>query len=129
MRAKLIFVVDDDRIIQNLLEYTFNSREGYDVMVFSNGEECIQNLTLKPDLIVLDHLFLNNGASMMNGLDVLEEIRKKNKKVPVLVLSSQPSKELIEDFYKKGATSYIGKEDYFIDTLIDSIENILQINQ
>ncbi len=125
MRAKLIFVVDDDRIIQNLLEYTFNSREGYDVMVFSNGEECIHNLTLKPDLIVLDHLFLNNGASMMNGLDVLEEIRKKNKKVPVLVLSSQPSKELIEDFYKKGATSYISKEDYFIDTLIDSIENIL----
>lgn len=125
MRAKLIFVVDDDRIIQNLLEYTFNSREGFDVMVFSNGEECIQNLTLKPDLIVLDHLFLNNGASMMNGLDVLEEIRKKNKKVPVLVLSSQPSKELIEDFYKKGATGYISKEDYFIDTLIDSIENIL----
>lgn len=125
MRAKLIFVVDDDRIIQNLLEYTFNSREGFDVMVFSNGEECIQNLTLKPDLIVLDHLFLNNGASMMNGLDVLEEIRKMNKKVPVLVLSSQPSKELIEDFYKKGATGYISKEDYFIDTLIDSIEEIL----
>lgn len=125
MRAKLIFVVDDDRIIQNLLEYTFNSREGYDVMVFSNGEECIQNLGLKPDLIVLDHLFLHNGTSMMNGLDVLEEIRKMNKKVPVLVLSSQPSKELIEDFYKKGATGYIRKEDYFIDTLIDSIEEIL----
>lgn len=125
MRAKLIFVVDDDRIIQNLLEYTFNSREGYDVMVFSNGEECIQNLGLKPDIIVLDHLFLNNGTSMMNGLDVIEAIRKTDKKTPVIILSSQPSPELIEDFYRKGATGYIRKEDYFIDTLIESIEKIL----
>lgn len=125
MKAKLIFVVDDDRIIQNLLEYTFNSRDGYDVMVFSSGEECLDNLKLKPDLIVLDHLFLNNGTSMMNGLDVLEEIRKQNKKVPVIILSSQPSPELIKDFYRKGATGYIRKEDYFIDTLIESIEKYL----
>lgn len=125
MRAKLIFVVDDDRIIQNLLEYTFNSREGFDVMVFSNGEDCIRNLNLKPDIIVLDHLFLNQGDMMMSGLDVLDEIRKKNKKVPVIILSSQPSQELINEFMGKGATGYIRKEDYFIDTLIESIEEIL----
>lgn len=127
MRAKLIFVVDDDRIIQNLLEYTFHSREGFDVMVFASGEECIVNLNLKPDIIVLDHLFLNNGESTMNGLHVLEEIRKQNKKVPVIILSNQPSPELIKEFYKKGATGYIRKEDYFIDTLIESIEKILSV--
>ncbi|HEX3009606.1 MAG TPA: response regulator [Bacteroidales bacterium] len=125
MKPKLIFVVDDDRIIQNLLEYTFNSREGYDVMVFPCGEECIQCLNLKPDVIVLDHLFLRGEDVVMNGLDVLQAIRKKNKKVPVIILSNQPSQDLIDDFYKKGANGYIAKENYFVDTLIESIEEIL----
>jgi DNA-binding NtrC family response regulator len=125
MKAKLIFVVDDDRIIQNLLEYTFNSRDGYDVMVFPSGEECIESLSLKPDMIILDHLFLNNEDNLMNGIDVLVEIRKKNRKVPVIILSNQPSQDLINEFYKKGATGYIRKEGYFIDTLIETIEKTL----
>jgi CheY-like chemotaxis protein len=126
MKTKLIFVVDDDRIIQNLLEYTFNSKEGYDVMVFPSGEDCILSLSLNPDIIVLDHLFLSNGNSLMNGLDVLEEIRRQNRDVPVIILSNQPSQELINEFYQKGATGYIRKEDYFIDTLLEAIDKILK---
>jgi len=125
MKAKLIFIVDDDRIIQNLLEYTFNSREGSEVLVFPSGEECIKNLHLNPDAIVLDHLFLNNDNTLMSGMDTLDEIRKQNSTASVIILSSQPSQELINEFYKKGATSYIAKEDYFIDSLIEAIEKIL----
>lgn len=127
MRDRLIFIVDDDRVIQNLLEYTFSSREGYDVKVFPSGEDCIVNMTLKPDIIVLDHLFLNNDNSLMSGMDTLDEIRKENKTIPVIILSNQPSQELINEFYNRGATGYIPKEDYFIDTLIESIEKIIVV--
>jgi DNA-binding NarL/FixJ family response regulator len=94
-------------------------------MVFPSGEECIESLSLKPDMIILDHLFLNNEDNLMNGIDVLVEIRKKNRKVPVIILSNQPSQDLINEFYKKGATGYIRKEGYFIDTLIETIEKTL----
>lgn len=124
MKEKLIFIVDDDRVIRNLLEYTFKSREGYLVKVFPSGEECILNLAMDPDIIVLDHLFLSNDNSLMNGLDALEQIRKINREIPVFILSNQPSPELIDEFYKKGATGYIPKEDYFIDTLIESIDKL-----
>lgn len=123
MRDRLIFIVDDDRVIQNLLEYIFNSKGGYDVKVFPCGEDCIKNLELKPDIIVLDHLFLKDG-SIMNGLDVLDELRKIDKKVPVIILSNQPSQELIDEFYKRGANGYIPKEDYFIDYLLESIDKL-----
>jgi CheY-like chemotaxis protein len=123
MRDRLVFIVDDDRIIQNLLEYIFNSKGGYEVKVFPSGEDCIKNLHLKPDIIVLDHLFLKDGC-VMNGLDVLDELRQVDKKVPVIILSNQPSQELIDEFYRRGANGYIPKEDYFIDNLLESIEKL-----
>ena len=54
--SKLIFFVDDDKMILNLLEYTFQSRQDYDVVTFQTGEECLENLHLGPRLIVLDHI-------------------------------------------------------------------------
>lgn len=124
MKDRLIFIVDDDKIIQNLLDYTFKSREGYNVKVFPTGEECIANLNLNPDIIVLDYLFMSNDSKLMSGLDILEEIRKVDKDIPVFILSSQPSPDLINEFLNKGANGYISKEDYFIDTLIESIDKL-----
>ena len=54
--SKTIFFVDDDKMILNLLEYTFQSRQDYQVITFQTGEECLENLDQKPRLIVLDHI-------------------------------------------------------------------------
>ncbi|NJK95951.1 MAG: response regulator [Bacteroidales bacterium] len=58
MEDKLVFIVDDDSLIRNLLEYTIGSKEGYNVTAYRTSEDCLQNLTRKPDLIILDHFFL-----------------------------------------------------------------------
>lgn len=125
MNNKFIFIVDDDRIIQNLLEYTFQNRHGYEVKVFSTGEECLKNLDLKPKLIVLDHIFTKNDNVLMSGLDALVEIRKTNKEVDIIILSNQTDQAVIDEFFAKGATSYLSKEGYFIDTLIETIEKMI----
>lgn len=125
MNNKFIFIVDDDRIIQNLLEYTFQNRHGYEVKVFSTGEECLKNLDLKPKLIVLDHIFTKNDNVLMSGLDALVEIRKTNKEVDIIILSNQTDQAVIDEFFAKGATTYLSKEGYFIDTLIETIEKMI----
>lgn len=125
MEEKLIFIVDDDKVILNLLEYTFKSREGYEVKTFSSGEECLKNLDMKPDVIVLDHLFYLQGETSMSGLETLKALRKKNLTVPVIILSSQNDLALIREFIKNGAIKYIPKADYFIDTLIESVEKVM----
>ena len=43
MKTKLVFFVDDDKMIINLLEYTFKSRQGIEVKTFFSGEECLEN--------------------------------------------------------------------------------------
>lgn len=125
MDDKLIFIVDDDKVILNLLEYTFKSREGYNVKTFDSGEECLQNLDLNPNLIVLDHLFYLRGVSGMSGLETLKELRIKSPDVPVIILSGQEDLALIREFIRNGAVKYIPKADYFIDVLVESVEKVV----
>ncbi len=125
MEEKLIFIVDDDKVILNLLEYTFKSLSGFEVRTFNSGEDCIQNMGLKPDLVVLDHMFYLQGNNLMSGLETLKELRKIDKEIPVIILSSQEDKLLIREFIQNGASKYIPKEDYFIDTLVESVGQVI----
>ena len=124
MKDKLIFFVDDDKMILNLLEYTFKSRQGMRVQTFFSGEECVKNMHLKPDLVVMDHIFPSERRNM-NGMETLKKLKKIDKNITVIVLSKQQDEKLISEFLKNGASKYITKEDFFIDELIDSIENII----
>ncbi|MCK4853564.1 MAG: response regulator [Bacteroidales bacterium] len=121
MTNKLVFFVDDDKMILNLLEYTFKSRDGIQVKTFFSGEECLDNMHLMPDLVVVDHMFIGMKGQM-NGLQVVKKIREINQEVTILVLSSQEDEDIIADFINSGAKQYISKDDYFIDTLIETIE-------
>jgi two-component system, OmpR family, response regulator len=118
---KLVFFVDDDKMILNLLEYTLKNRGDYDVRTFYSGEECIKNLGLKPDLIVLDHIFKADGTEKMSGMDILHEIRKIDNSLSVIILTSLEDEKLAGEFLANGAVKYIPKNDYFIDTLMDAI--------
>ncbi len=119
---KLIFFVDDDKMMLNLMEYTFKCREGYEVKSFFSGEECIKNLFLDPKLIVLDYYMGGSDGSSLSGLDTLKKIRESGLNITVIILSREKSQDTIEEFLKFGAKKYVIKDDYFIDTLIDTIE-------
>ena len=119
---KLIFFVDDDKMMLNLMEYTFKCREGFEVKSYFSGEDCITNLKLNPELIVLDYYLGSDSENSMTGLDILKKINENNNKIPVVILSREKDKETIAQFIKEGAMKYVIKDDYFIDTLIDTIE-------
>lgn len=118
---KLVFFVDDDKMILNLLEYTINNRDDCDIMTFQSGEACLENLSLNPDLIILDHVFKSELDNPLNGLQTLKKIREVNKNIPVVILSSREDQELKDEFIEAGATSYIPKNDYFIDVLMEAV--------
>jgi CheY-like chemotaxis protein len=123
--SKLIFFIDDDKMILNLLEYTFQSRQDYDVVCYNTGEECLENLHREPSLIVLDHILAGSGENTLNGLDTLIEIRKLNKEIPVIILTGQGDDELLSEFMDKGANRYLTKDDFFIDSLIEAIQQMI----
>ena len=120
---KLIFFVDDDKMMLNLMEYTFNCRDGFAVRSYFSGEECINNLNLNPDIIVLDYILGESDSNTMSGLETMKKIHDINDLIPVIILSREKDEGLIDEFIKLGAKKYVVKDDYFIDTLVETIDD------
>ncbi len=124
--SRPIFFIDDDKVILNLMEFTFQSRHDYEVECFHTGEECLENLNKNPKAIVLDHILAGAGEDNLNGLDTLIEIRKVNKDVPVIILTGQGDESLLTEFMENGANRYLTKDDFFIDSLIETIQQLIR---
>jgi CheY-like chemotaxis protein len=124
--GKLIFFIDDDKMILNLLEYTFQSRQDYHVVCYKTGEECLENLDQDPSLIVLDHVLADRDSDRLNGLETLKEIRKLKPQIPVVILTGQGDEELLSEFMENGADRYLTKDHFFIDSLIETIQQVIQ---
>ena len=125
-RLKKIFFVDDDKVILNLMEFTFQKRHDYEVRCFHTGEQCLESLSMNPSLIVLDHILAGVGEERLNGLDTLKEIRKVNAEIPVVILTGQGDDDLLTEFMESGANRYLTKDDFFIDSLIETIQEVIR---
>lgn len=123
MENKLIFFVDDDKMMLNLMEYTFKCREGFDVRSFYSGEDCLDHLHMHPRMIVLDYYLGEGESTAMSGLDTLKKITERNPSIPVVILSREKDQNLIRQFMQFGAMRYVIKDDFFINTLIETVEN------
>lgn len=118
---KLIFFVDDDKMMLNLMEYTFKCKDGFDVASFLSGEKCIESLDKNPDLIILDY-HLGEEDGNMSGLETLEILKKEREDISVIILSREKDEDTINKFLEQGAMKYVTKDDFFIDTLLDTVE-------
>ncbi|NJK97957.1 MAG: response regulator, partial [Bacteroidales bacterium] len=83
MRKKMAFIVDDDKMMQHFLEYSFIGREDYTIKTFSDPEDCLSDLNSNPDIIILDHTFVGKNKEMLNGLETLKRIRIISPSLPV----------------------------------------------
>jgi CheY-like chemotaxis protein len=50
-----IFVVEDDEWYAEFISYTLSLDQDIRVTKFMNGNDCIKNIKLKPDVITIDY--------------------------------------------------------------------------
>ena len=125
---KLIFVVDDDPIINMLVVKRFTA-EGYHLEAFLYGEDCLKALNKKPDLVILDYFFVNNDRKVMNGMEVFDKIKEMKPDLPVIMLSSQEKGEIVLELARKGIDDYIIKDNNLISNLRVAIEGLFDRSQ
>lgn len=103
-----LFVVDDDPMIANMYEQHLYNLGYENVSLFDNGQDCINQLILEPQVIFLDY-----QMDYLNGLDVLKKIKRFNPDIYVVVISAQEEMEVAINSLKYGAFDYIikGKSD------------------
>jgi len=116
VKQRLIFIVDDDPLINTLVVKRFTT-EGYHVEAFENGEDCLDALNKNPDLIILDYFFVRGNKELMNGMEVFDKIKKVRPEIPVIMLSGQDKGEIVLEFARKGIADYVIKDNNLIDNL------------
>ena len=121
---KLLFVVDDDPFINQLIVKRFNS-DNILVEAYEYGEECIESLNKKPDLIILDYYFFKSGADVMNGMEAFDKIREIDEDVPVIMLSGQDRGDIVLELARKGINDYVIKDNSLISNLEAAMKEIL----
>jgi CheY-like chemotaxis protein len=124
-KEKLIFLVDDDPII-NLLVMKRFAAEGYLLESFRYGEDCLKEIHRNPDLIILDYYFVNANMEVMNGMEVLNRIKESNPHTHVIILSGQENGEIVLELARKGVDSYVIKDNFLIENLFDSMREIFK---
>jgi len=119
-----IFVVDDDVSYLCLLGFHLKKSTNCKIYCYPTGEECIENLKIKPSIIILDYFLNSNKKNALNGLSVLKKIKKLNPTIPIIMLSGQKKLTIATNSLKSGAYSYIIKDKSAISSLIH-IVNVL----
>ncbi len=113
-----LFFVDDDALFLKVLEFEFIQYPEFVIETFPTGELCIKQLSLpnrdpseNPDVIVLDYHLDSIDKNAMNGLYILDAIKKINPDIPVILLSSQDKIEVAVNCMKHQAFDYIVKSE------------------
>ena len=99
-----ILIVDDEKNYLVVLEELLGS-EGYEVITVDNSIEALEHIG-SPDL---DLVITDMKMPGISGMELLEEIKKINFELPVIVMTAYGTIEMAVDAMKKNAYDYITK--------------------
>ncbi len=119
---KKILFIEDEAALHKTLGGSLKEK-GYEIIEALDGEEgLLLAKTEKPDLILLDLILPKK-----HGLDVLEELRdtEEAKNIPVIILTNLEGLGEVEKAIELGATTYLVKENYSLQEVVEKIETEL----
>ncbi len=123
-----IFLVDDDILYLKMLEIDFLKQANFEINSFSSGEACIENLSKKPDLIILDYHLDGTNKLALTGIQAIDQIKKINSTIPVVIFSGQDKIEVAIDCMHHKAYDYVVKSETAFIRLKQIINKIIEFN-
>jgi two-component system chemotaxis response regulator CheY len=104
---KMVWMVDDDDEIRRAMRLMFKLLN-YDLRDFNDGRVLLASLQSDP---APDLLFLDINMPIMNGMDILDQVRSQPKfrRLTILIMSSESEDVRVEQAIRKGADGYVFK--------------------
>lgn len=118
----LVFLVDDSELFLELIEKHLLEFPESTFMRYSSGEQCLKNLNLNPDIIILDYE-LSENESQINGIDVLKTVKKLKPETQVIMVSSHENLKLAVSSIKHGAFDYVIKDEKMPTNIRNKVKN------
>ena len=98
-----IYLADDEKNIRDLM-MAFLTEEGFDVQVFSNGDDLMKACGEQmPDLVILDIMMPGT-----DGLSTCTKLRAQNADLPIIIVSAK------DTAYDRVMGLTMGSDDYLV---------------
>ncbi len=121
--ATEILIIDDNSDIRLILNELI-SDAGYKTRLAANYNQALSEIDKKlPDVAIID-VKLDKGEN--DGIELLNHIKKKNKDIPVIIISGHANIEMAINSLKSGAFEFIQKpfdKDRLMNFINRAVEN------
>ena len=119
-----ILIIDDNTDIRNIINDLINDA-GYKTRLAANYNQALNEIDKKlPDVAIID-VKLDKGDN--DGLELLSHIKKKNKDIPVIIITGHANVEMAIKALKSGAFEFIEKpfnQERLLNFINRAVENI-----
>lgn len=117
-----VAIVDDDLPILEYLETVFES-DGWKTNAYETPVAFIKELqNVRPDVIFLDLMMPG-----INGIQVIQYLRKNKIKIPIVVITALSQREIIARVKEYGVSHFLTKPLHMND-ILDAAKEVLGIN-
>ncbi len=124
-----ILIVDDNADIRSILNELILD-EGYKTRLAANYNQALTEIDKKlPDVAIID-VKLDKGDN--DGIELLNHIKKKNKDIPVIIISGHANIEMAINSLRSGAFEFIQKpfdKERLMNFVKRAVENLILKNE
>ena len=124
-----ILIIDDNADIRNIINDLIIDA-GFNTRIAANYNQALTEIDKKlPDVAIID-VKLDKGDS--DGLELLLHIKKKDKNIPVIIITGHANIEMAIKALKSGAFEFIEKpfnQERLLNFINRAVENINLINK
>ncbi|MGR3218523.1 MAG: diguanylate cyclase domain-containing protein [Candidatus Anammoxibacter sp.] len=122
MQNKRILIVDDDQFTREILAEILQS-ENFVVQTAENGAAGYDKFCIDKNI---DLVITDLAMPEMGGLELIQKLRLKDANVPVIDLSGNDDISNVLTALKKGANEYLVKDSNIEDTILISVNKVLE---
>ncbi len=119
LKKRVLLLEDDITLNETISEYL--EELGYEVEVVEDGERALDLIYEK----CYDILLLDVNVPLMNGFDLMKELRSREVQTPAIFITSLNSVDDLEKGYMSGGDDYIRKP-FALKELVVRMESLLK---
>jgi DNA-binding NtrC family response regulator len=102
-KSRVLIVDDSAEMARTISKYL--TAHGFDTTTATNGDDAIEAVRISPPAVVITDLRMNG----LDGLDVLEIIRKSDPNLPIIIMTAFGTVENAVEATHRGAFHYLTK--------------------
>ena len=115
-----ILVVDDSAAERLYVSHLLRRKTDFRVICVKNGEDAIRSITTDSPAVIVSDVRM----PQMNGLQLVQELRELGCAVPVILMTSAGTEQLVVEALLSGAASYVPKFN-IETTLVNAVQQVI----